>query len=68
MHFCSVLSALLVPIHTHLKTSHLKHSSCSVMITVIQLDSYITVVVEVNPKYPLYNGVLEYCKSSCNED
>lgn len=47
MHFCSVLSALLVPIHTHLKTSRLKHSSCSVMITVIQLDSYITVVVEV---------------------
>lgn len=59
MHFCAVLSALLVPIHTLLKTSHLKHSSCSVMIKVIQLDSYIIVVVEGNPKYPLYNSVLQ---------
>lgn len=65
----SVLSYLrLVPIHTHLETSHLKHSSCSVMIKVIQLNSYIIVVVKGNPKYPLYKSVLEYCKSSCNED
>lgn len=38
------------------------------MIKVIQLDSYTIVVVERNPKYPLYKGFLECCKSSCNED
>lgn len=52
MHFHSVLSVLLVPIHTYLKRSHLKQSSCSVMIRDIQLDSKVIVVVKGNPKHP----------------
>lgn len=53
MHFYSVLSVLLVPIHIYLKRSHLKQPLCSGMIRVIQLNSEIIAVVKGNPKHPL---------------